>query len=193
MIAHEVTASLYIQTRTNQAQGRIAAAATQSNKNNNNNGGAKNLNAHRTRQSKFYQTTHRRLEDTTASKDCEEVAHKLYFGPQVSRLSLRSRVHFSWPQLSSESLAWPDLKTHTQKSLQWMKSVQWKPDWFKGTSLEEALSVSRTWKSEWLRAKDSLAMPRVPLRGWLGLKAEVMEGTIVPPSPIPLPPPRARR
>lgn len=193
MIAHEVTASLYIQTRTNQAQGRITAAAVHNNKNNNNNGGAKNLNTQRASQSRTCQTPRRRLEDTNASQDLEGAPQKFHFGHKASRRSLQSRIHFSWPQLSSEPLAWPDWRTHTQKSLEWVKSVQWKPDWIKGTSLEEALSASRTWGSKWLRAKDSVAMPRFPLGDWLGLKDQVLEGTIIPSPPIPPSPPRARR
>lgn len=188
MIAHEVTASLYIQTRTSQALDHIPAAA-----HNNNNGGAKNLNTHQKNHSLVSQAARRRCKETNAPQALERISQGLHLGQQPSR---PSRIRLSWPQLSQESLPWPDWKTHTQKSLEWVKSVKWKPDWLKGTNLEEEImSASRTLKSEWRKAKDSLVMHRVPIGDWLGLKDQVLEGSFVPSQPAPLlpPPPRSRR
>ncbi|XP_063873153.1 uncharacterized protein LOC135107351 [Scylla paramamosain] len=188
MIAHEVTASLYIQTRTSQAQEHIPTAT-----HNNNNGGAKNLNAHEKNHPIVCQTVRRRYEETNVSQDLERISQGLHFGHQVSR---PSRIRLSWPQLSQKSLPWPDWKTHTQKSLEWVKSVQWKPDWLKGSNLEEEImSASRTLRSELRKAKDSLTMHRVPIGDWLSLKDQVLEGSFVPSQPAPPlpPPPRIRR
>ena len=187
MIAHEVTASLYIQTRTSQALEHIPTAA-----HNNNNGATKNLNAHQKKNPLVCQSVRRRHE-ANDPQEPHRIPQGLHLGHQASRAS---RIRLSWPQLSQESIPWPDWKAHTQKSLEWVKSVQWKPEWLKGTNLEEEImSASRSLRSEWRKAKDSLAMHRVPIGDWLSLKDQVLEGSFLPfqpPPPLP-PPPRIRR
>lgn len=190
MIAQGVTATLYLHTRNSREQRHAAATATK----NNNNGGAKNLNPKRSHPA----NTRPREEDTKASWGHGGATWESYFGHKASERPKPPGIRFSWPQFSHESLPsvpWPDCdwKAHMQRSVEWIRSVDWKPDWPKGRTLEEALSASRAWGNEWLKGTDSLEMPRIPFGDWLGFRDRVLEGTIMPPRPMPPPPPQRRR
>lgn len=96
-----------------------------------------------------------------------------------------SGFHFS--QLSCKIAAWSerswkadDWKINYCKSLEWIKSGDWKPEWFKDRDLANLLKTSAAWgtewlKSEWQKTKDS-DMPIRPIGDWFGLKVNIQEG-----------------
>lgn len=180
MIAQGATAALYLQTRNSREQRQADTTVNQ----NNNNGRAKDLNPKRS-----HQATHRpNGEYFKASRRQGGAAQESLFGDKASDHLSPPTISFSWPHWSPESLPWPDWdwKAQTQRSVKWIRSVDWKLDWLKELSLEEeALSASKTLRSEWVKVRDSLEMPRIPLSGWLGLGDNVQEGTVMPPPPLP--------